>query len=195
MVKQIENLNNQNFNSWNFRFGSLQIILPLNIGHWSLRKSEGFSLLELLLVVVILAVIAALSVPSFSGAYSQVLIKKTVDDLAFAMRYAQAQAVTKQKYYQLQFDEPNVNYWLTRADSEEKENFERISGKMGKTFTIADGIIARPENPTVAFLPSGDIQKTQIQLEGKSQTFVVSTMDQKNHVLVYVLDEDRENLQ
>ena len=194
MAKQIQHLNNQNFNFWNFRFGVFQIILPLNIGHWSLRKSEGFSLLELLLVVVILAVIAGLSVPNFSGAYSQVLIKKTADDLAFTMRYAQAQAVIKQKYYQLQFDESYLSYWLARADSEGKESFERFSGKMGRTFTIANGIIARAQNPTVAFLPNGDIQKTQVQLEGKNQKFAVSTMDQKNHVLVYALDEAGENL-
>ena len=154
---------------------------------------RGFSLLELLLVVVILGVIAGLTVPNFAPAYSHVLIKKTADDMAFAMRYAQVQAVTKNKKYQLQFDDSYMQYWLTRAGQDE-ESFERLQGKMGRTFVVADGITVRAENPTVAFFPNGDIEKSEIQLETKGGTLVVSTMDQKNHVLVYALDETGEKL-
>ena len=155
----------------------------------------GFSLLELLLVIIILAVIAGLTVPHFSQSYTHVLITKTADDIAYSMRYAQSRAVTRGHRFQLQFDDTFQKYWITEEESEEQLNpvFKRISGKMGKTYAIPEGVEVRAERSTIDFLPNGNIQKARIQLESKNNVLTISTADQKNHVLIYTPDESNEN--
>ncbi|MBI3617245.1 MAG: prepilin-type N-terminal cleavage/methylation domain-containing protein [Candidatus Omnitrophica bacterium] len=78
------------------------------------KRDRGFTLIEILLVVVIMAVIAALAVSNFSRTYAGIELRKAADDLAYRMRYAQSYAVTKNTRARLEFDPLFTQYWLTR---------------------------------------------------------------------------------
>ena len=64
----------------------------------------GFSLLELLLVLVILAVVAAISAPALLRSGSVVELKAVVRSLAAGMRYTRGQAIAQHRELQLHFD-------------------------------------------------------------------------------------------
>ncbi len=68
------------------------------------KRWRGFTLVEILLVVVIMAVIAVLAVPNFSRTYAGIELHKTADDLAYRMRYVQSYAITKNTRARLEFD-------------------------------------------------------------------------------------------
>ena len=155
---------------------------------------KSFSLIELLLVVVILGVIAGLAIPNFSQTYANLQLQETAKNIAYVMRYAQSQAVIKQKNFRLEFDEPDKAYWLTQSlDEGQGKNtktaeafFERILGRNGRTFNIPDELTLEILKPFVEFSPNGDIEKMRIFLSNrKNKYFTVSTQEQTGYVLIF----------
>ena len=78
----------------------------------SRQSKSGFSLLEILLVVIILSATAGIVIPNFGKRYSQIQLERSADDLASLMRYAQARAATKMASIKLVFDEGFSRYYL-----------------------------------------------------------------------------------
>ena len=96
-------------------------------------KGAGFTLIEVILVVLILSVIAGLTIPRFSSTYNRFILQKSVEDLAYIMRYAQSRAITKNRVIRLEFDSTLSQYWLTQAEPHQikedpMDQFERFSG-------------------------------------------------------------------
>lgn len=69
------------------------------------RPAGGFTLIEIIAVVVILAIAAMIAIPAFSGA-SEMQLKSAADKLAADIEYAKSLAVTTQKVHRVTF---NVN--------------------------------------------------------------------------------------
>ena len=76
-----------------------------NIAH------RAFTLVEVIVIVVILAIAALIAVPVFTGA-SQTQLKAAADKLAADMEYAKSMAVTMQKNYKVTFDLNQESYSL-----------------------------------------------------------------------------------
>jgi prepilin-type N-terminal cleavage/methylation domain-containing protein len=70
----------------------------------SRRISAGFTLVEILLVVVILAVAAGIAVPSFSRSFRGAKLRNSVRMVLMAHRSAQSKAVLGQRYVAILFD-------------------------------------------------------------------------------------------
>ena len=148
----------------------------------------GFTLVELLLVLIILSVITGLSVGNFSRTYDTLLLKKSVDDVAFLMRYAQSRAVTKGRRLALQFDPSSINYGLLQEaehSSPSEPVFEKFSGRFSRTFSLPEKIQLQTDSSTVYFYPDGNMDKVRIVLSFKDQSWTISTKEQKNHVVVF----------
>ena len=95
---------------------------------------RGFTLIELILVVFLIAVIAAAAVPNFSRTYQQMVLRQTADDLALVMRYAQSRAISKGVLHRLQLDLRGGRYWLTvvgKSGNPGNAKEETIPGRMG----------------------------------------------------------------
>ena len=69
-------------------------------GHCAL----GFTLLELLIVLVLMGLIAALTVPSFSGGVSTTQLKSAAREVAAGLRLARGQAVAQRAETILELD-------------------------------------------------------------------------------------------
>jgi prepilin-type N-terminal cleavage/methylation domain-containing protein len=67
------------------------------------RPSGGFTLVEIIAVVVILAIAALIAVPAFSGA-AEMQGKAAADKLAADIEYAKSLAVTTQRVHRVTFD-------------------------------------------------------------------------------------------
>ena len=155
-----------------------------------LRNLTGFTLLELMLVLVILGVIAGLVVPNFSRTYSGLLLKKSVEDLSYLMRYAQSRAVIQSKTVRLCCDAVENRYWLEDNAAEEAAagdtmSFQKIAGRFGRIYSLPADVQLTCPADHVHFFPNGAMDKARLAISHQENSWTISTAEQKNHVLAY----------
>lgn len=160
------------------------------------NRTHGFTLIEILLVAVILAVIAVLAVPDFSRTYAGIELRKAADDLAYRMRYAQSYAITTNTRVRLEFDPLFTQYWLTRptdslreqsGDDAAQDVFERLTGRLGQSMSLPRDVRLSFEDgdPPLFFYPDGTIDKRRISLCRGEDCVFVSTQKQRGQVHVF----------
>ena len=154
------------------------------------RKIRSFTLVEIILVVLILSIVAGLAVPNFSRAYEQILLKKSTEDLAYLMRYAQSRAVIKNKKMRLEFDESLSKYWLTQESAEgssadQEQAFQRIPSSVGRSFLISDKIKLEMTGSPILFFPDGQIDQLRVYLCQEEKCRTISTQEQRGRVRVF----------
>ena len=157
---------------------------------FSSKACRGFTLIEIILVVVLLLIIAALAIPNFSHTYTTVELQTSTQDLAYLMRYAQSRAISKNKNVQLEFNPEFTQYWLTQEkldqdDSADQEEFERFDGRLGKTYEIPRDILLEDAPQTIRFYPDGNIEKKHFYVCQPAFCYTISTQDQKGFVDVF----------
>ncbi len=59
------------------------------------RKTDGFTLLELLIVLTIMGILVVIAIPSFSGLAQGPQVSSAVNDLVSSFNYARNEAVTR----------------------------------------------------------------------------------------------------
>ena len=142
---------------------------------------KAFTLVEMLLIVVLLAVAAGLSLPNFSKSYTQLELQNTVNILTYMMRYAQSRAITQNKKMRLLFDENSKKYQLLE---ENKENYTPLIGRWGKSVIISKGVTVESLHPSIDFFPTGEIEKTDVKLCREKDCMIVTTQLQRSQVEV-----------
>lgn len=165
------------------------------------KRWRGFTIIELLLVVVMIAVMAALAAPNFGSTYARVQLRKAADDLAYHMRYAQSYAITKNTRVRLEFDPSSTRYWLTRrsGDAAAQDTFIGLTGRMGEVIRVPRGVQVsfKDGDPLLYFYPDGTMDKRRINFcrvhpAGRQggQCVLVSTQKQRGQV--HVLKDNNE---
>ncbi len=75
-------------------------------------KNKGFTLIEMLIVLTLMGVILAVSMPSMVTAYRQRATRGAVDRLAMAHGLARATAVRFGRVAELHIDAANARFWV-----------------------------------------------------------------------------------
>ena len=122
---------------------------------------SGFTLLELMVVMTLLAVLAAGVTPVFRGALSGVRAEDEARDLVAMLEYAQARAITDAVEYRV-YVAPTLNsYWLERAE---------IRGGRAVNFTVVtDQVVKRTVLP-----PTAQLAEPRARREGKQLLYYVA---------------------
>ena len=155
---------------------------------------KAFSLIELLVVVILIALLAGLAMPNLIKGRTYLELKQTAKDIAYMMQYAQQRSVLDNREYQIQFDSSAKQYWLMvevpidDAVVQEKE-FKRFTGRIGKISAIPLSVALKTEKKIVCFYPNGLMDKIQIDLTDQKNKIVVSTKEQRGSVYVYEVEE------
>ena len=153
-------------------------------------KKQAFTLIELILVVLLLAIIAGLTIPNFVKTYSHFQLAKTADDLSYLMRYAQSRAISKNRVVQLVFSTEFSQYWLEQGD-DKGVGFERFRSRLGRTFPVPHEIDIKVENQTLKFYSDGSIEKERINVCQEQKCVIVSTQEQRGYIRVFKSDENQ----
>lgn len=131
------------------------------------RGQAGFTLLELLVVTLILAVMVGVAVPRFGRAFRHLQLQVFASSVATLLTYASKRAVTTGEILRVHFDVEGRRYWLAQAqEASPEEKFERVSGKFGRIASVPEGISLRPSAGGVTFYPDGRADRFEMFVFG-----------------------------
>ncbi len=155
------------------------------------QRVLGFTLIEVLLVVVILGVIAGIAAPNFSGTYARLQLNESAKNIQYLMRYAQSRAILKNKAHRIDFD-LNEHTCVIKEKStgqgfaETEGSYQNIEGRWGRNYHIPPGIILEIAQPQIEFFPDGKMTRARIYLQSaRGQTMTVSTQEQSGQVQIF----------
>jgi type II secretion system protein H len=130
---------------------------------------EGFTLLELILVMVILTIVLSMAAPSLRGFFSSRKAHDAASNILSLVRFARTQAIAEGCTYRLNFDSDKSIYWLT---SNAKGAFGSLNNEFGREFLLPDDTtftIEKEKDKTgtekyVDFFPQGMTESSTITL-------------------------------
>lgn len=76
-----------------------------------MRSSRGFTLLELLVMLGIIGVVSAISIPYLTGSTSRNAVWTTSEQIGSQIRQARLKAITRNTQFRLRFDCPNAGQY------------------------------------------------------------------------------------
>jgi type II secretion system protein H len=139
-------------------------------------QSRGFTLLELVLVMLFMCIFAAMVSPSLRGFWAGARMKNAATEIITLMNYAHSQAVAESVLYRLNIDTGNGRCFLTRLNGTNLEalgNYLDAGVLMPEQTRLemkrADGL----GNDYIDFFPDGRINPAQLRLIDTDEDVIV----------------------
>lgn len=155
-------------------------------------NTSGFTVVEVLLVVVIIALIASVSGGFYAGTYKNMLAKKSARDFLLAAKYAKITAIERQSPCKIEVDTANNRFGLVIEQfNEETGETEQVMVrdfyfkpvKFGgdikfediriKSADSEEGFEADEQN-TIVFSPNGTARSALVQIGDGKNHYTVS---------------------
>ncbi|MBW1764013.1 MAG: prepilin-type N-terminal cleavage/methylation domain-containing protein [Deltaproteobacteria bacterium] len=149
-----------------------------------LRESKGYTLIELILVIILIGLMLTISIPRFRDTVLTDNLKSSTRRIVGMIKTLREDAMREQKAYTLQFDLDGNSYWIDSPSMTEEE----LEKAKNKATTLPSGIsildIQFKEegkkmvgNTGIRFNKKGYIQPSAIHLgseDGREFTLVLS---------------------
>jgi len=132
----------------------------------------GFTLVELLLVVVIIGILIGLSAPLFRKSYDNFQLTDSAKNFVSLMRFAQVSSIVDRRRFRINFDSQKSKYWLTKeSDPANPDAFSRIHGKFGRTVMVPKQIKIEFADDNITFCPDGTADEVVIYFSNRNNKF------------------------
>ncbi len=142
-----------------------------------MRKSKGFTLLELALVLILLSLAGYLVIPSMARLSNVIELKGTAQKIAGILRYSRMATIQKGRVHQILIDRKQRELIVRALQSEKKEGIEftwvekikyQIPAGINLKEEISPGDYSA-ELPAIEFYPTGQANGGQILLADPEQ--------------------------
>jgi type II secretion system protein H len=130
-------------------------------------RHHGFTLIELITVMVIICVVLAMAAPSLQGWSRGSKLRDAGDQFLAVARYAQTQAVSEARIYRLQVDAKAGRYWLAAQDGTE---LVEPATDFGRPYDVPEGFrlemtdLGGQPLELVDFYPTGRCQAARVRI-------------------------------
>ena len=92
-----------------------------------MRKSEGFSLIEMMIVIAILGIVLAIATPNFMAYRQNTNLKEATRELSSDIQYWKQKAVSENRRYQILLDEVANRYSILKEHPAGSGNYVQLS--------------------------------------------------------------------
>jgi len=98
------------------------------------RLGRGFTLLELIVVLSLLAILSAAVVPLYGQSMSAIQLRDARNDFVALLSFVQERAVTDSREYRVYIDSETHSYWVGyhAATEEEEKVFKDVAAEYGR---------------------------------------------------------------
>jgi prepilin-type N-terminal cleavage/methylation domain-containing protein len=158
------------------------------------RAVPGFTLTEILLVVVIVGMVAGLGGGYCIGTYKRLLVEKTARQLLLMATYARIMAIEQQRPYEVQLDPGNRGFFLatTQEDPETGQTERTVVRDFYCRPVEFDGDVKFEQvlltSATGEELEGSDLEQKVVFLpNGSAESAVLQIGDGKSHYTVAVV--------
>jgi len=152
----------------------------------------GFTIAELLMVVVIITLVAGLGGGLYVGTYKRMLVERVARDFLLTAKYARIMAIEQQRPYEIQLDVANNGFWLATSQwDEETEQAEQVIVRdyyckpvqfegevqfedIQVTPTGTEASTEDEENQAIVFSPNGTAESAVIQIGDGKNHYTIS---------------------
>lgn len=124
-------------------------------------KKKGFSLIELLIVIIIMGILTAAAVPRFKQTIDRFEFENFSKNIYYLIQYLQNSAIVEKKIYYLNIDKEKVEFTARRLENGE---VTVLKGRFAKVFKAPEAIRVEiePEAEYICFFPNGKIDDLSI---------------------------------
>jgi prepilin-type N-terminal cleavage/methylation domain-containing protein len=167
-------------------------------------KRCGFTLVEVLVVVVIIALLGGLGSGIYVGTYKRILVEKAARDFFLTAQYARIMAIEKHRQYKILLDAANNGFLLatTQLDEEGGQTEQMVvKDSFCRPVEFADGVMFEDiqitpigvetttetdeEEQAIVFSPNGTAQSAVIQIGDGKTHYTVSIFAATGKAKVY----------
>jgi general secretion pathway protein H len=148
-------------------------------GHPPARCAAGFTLIEIIVVLVVAGLLLALVPPRLSGALAAVEIRSAARELASALRYARSRAVSRHTEVLLTVDTERRRYRVGG------QRWRRLPEDMQLTLTTARSERRSRGIGSIRFYPDGTGTGGQIALASRARRFIVDVSWLTGRIAIY----------
>lgn len=139
------------------------------------RRSEiGFTLIELIVVLLLIAITMALAAPSFRGWSDGSKLRNAGDEFVASARWARSQAILAGTPHVLRID--GASYYVGSVPSDNTTNVTPVAGTFGRAtevpmnFSIA--MISGGESGAILFYPNGRCSPAVVRITSAQRKVV-----------------------
>ncbi len=126
--------------------GSLR---PL-IRRTSSNNEEGFSLMEIMVVLAIIAVLSSISMPAMRGFAASRRLNTSARAIVDTLSFARDMAITEQTTHLVIFDVDNNRYWLASSETFDAQNPSASVGQASNTAAASTTAAANGQQVTIS---------------------------------------------